>query len=210
MIATWSANQWFLSTDVYKKISEAKILNRLYGSSWPTHLEPCLVALIQNQTIASVARVCSKTGISDGPPRLGWLKIKPPERVLLVPVIVRIKTKRVCLQRRRQLRSDDNDKGHSALHGQSGVETSGHIQVVLRDRRRVLSVRRANVLHEIRIVDIRRIHGEKPITGQVAVSTRCTMRYGRHFSNSVGEKVIFWGGNGHRRGVASRNTYQSI
>lgn len=71
----------------------------------------------------------------------------------------------VFLQRRRQLRGDDHDKSHTALHRQSDVETTSHLQIVLWNRRWILSVWRANVLHEIRIVDVRRIHGEKPLTG---------------------------------------------
>lgn len=68
----------------------------------------------------------------------------------------------VCLQRGRQLRGDYHDQSHTALHGQGGVETAGHIQIVLRDQRRVFPVRRADVFDEVRLVDLRRIHGERP------------------------------------------------
>lgn len=40
------------------------------------------------------------------------------------------------------------------------MEATGHIQVLLRDRRRILSVRRANVRHEVRLVDLRRLPGK--------------------------------------------------
>lgn len=66
------------------------------------------------------------------------------------------------MQRRWQLRGDDNDESDTALHGKSRVETAGHLQILLRDKRRVLPVRRADVFHEVWILDVRRIHGEKP------------------------------------------------
>lgn len=42
------------------------------------------------------------------------------------------------------------------------MEATGHIQILLRDRRRILSVRRANVRHEVWLVDLRRLPGNKP------------------------------------------------
>lgn len=81
--------------------------------------------------------------------------------------IVRNKQKRIiiitqyCLQRRWQLRGDDNDESNTALHWESRVETAGHLQILLRNKRRVLPIRRADVFHEVWIVDVRWIHGEK-------------------------------------------------
>ena len=39
------------------------------------------------------------------------------------------------------------------------MEATGHIQVFLRDRRRILPVRRADVRHEVRLVDLRWLPG---------------------------------------------------
>lgn len=85
-------------------------------------------------------------------------------------------TMQYYLQRRRQLRGDDNDKSNIALHWESRVETTGHLQILLRNKRRVLPVRRANVFHEVWIVDVRWIHGEKPrlrTGGVMCVSEIC-------------------------------------
>ena len=41
-----------------------------------------------------------------------------------------------------------------------GVEAAGHLQVLVRDRRRVLPLRRADVRHEVRQLDLRRIPGK--------------------------------------------------
>lgn len=79
-------------------------------------------------------------------------------------------TKNDCLQCRWKLRGDNNDKGHTTLYGKGGVETSSYLQIVLRNQRGVLSFRRANMFHEIRIVDVRRIHGEKPLANNAAFS----------------------------------------
>lgn len=62
-------------------------------------------------------------------------------------------------QRRRELRGDDNDQSYSSSYRESCVETSGHLQIVLRNRRRIFPFRRTDLLHEIRIVDVRRLHG---------------------------------------------------
>lgn len=50
-------------------------------------------------------------------------------------------------------------QSHSQLHGKSGVETTRYLQIVLRDRRWIFSVRRTNLRDEIRFVDLRRISG---------------------------------------------------
>lgn len=63
-------------------------------------------------------------------------------------------------QRRWQLWSDNNDKSNSSSHGQSGVETARHLQILLRNWCRVLSLRRADMFHEVRILDLRWLHGE--------------------------------------------------
>lgn len=101
------------------------------------------------------------------------------------------------MQRRRQLRSDDNDESDTALHRESRVETAGHLQILLRDKRRVLPVRRADLFHEVWILDLRRIHGEKPPGGVSEMS-------GFPFFG----KIIFrGGGDGHRQ---SSHTSRSI
>jgi hypothetical protein len=68
---------------------------------------------------------------------------------------------RVCrvFQCRWQLRGDHHDKGDSPSHRQSGLETSGHLQVFLWNRCRVLPIRRANLLHEVRFLDVRWLPG---------------------------------------------------
>lgn len=63
-------------------------------------------------------------------------------------------------QRRRQLRGDHHDEGDPTTRRDSHVEAAGHLQVLLRDRRRVFPVRRADLLHEIRILDVRRQYGK--------------------------------------------------
>lgn len=47
---------------------------------------------------------------------------------------------RVVQQRRRELRSHYNDKGHPPPRRPSGVEAAGDLQELVHDRRRVLSV----------------------------------------------------------------------
>ncbi|GFR19846.1 NAChRalpha1 [Trichonephila clavata] len=59
----------------------------------------------------------------------------------------------------RELRSDHHDEGHPALRRESDLEASRHLQELLRDRRRVLPLRRTDLPHEVRILDLRRIHG---------------------------------------------------
>lgn len=68
-------------------------------------------------------------------------------------------TSSIHFQRRWQLRSDNNDQSDSSSYGQSRLETARHLQILLWNRRRVLSLRWADVLHEVRFVDIRRLHG---------------------------------------------------
>lgn len=65
-----------------------------------------------------------------------------------------------CLQRRWELRSDHHDEGDFASRRKSCLEAASHLQIVLRDRCGVLSLRRANVFYEVRLVDLRRILGE--------------------------------------------------
>jgi len=45
------------------------------------------------------------------------------------------------LQRRWQLRGDDNDESNTALHRESRVETAGHLQILLRNKCRIFPVR---------------------------------------------------------------------
>jgi len=101
------------------------------------------------------------------------------------------------LQRRWQLRGDDYDESDTALHGKSRVETAGHLQILLRDKRRVLPVRRADVFHEVWILDLRRIHGEKPrsrpggvmCVSEISVFSLSVSRWKGNFPR---------GGEGHR------------
>lgn len=41
------------------------------------------------------------------------------------------------------------------------METPSHLQIILRNRRRIFPIRRANVRNEIWIVDVRRIPGKR-------------------------------------------------
>jgi len=66
------------------------------------------------------------------------------------------------LQRRRKLRGDDYDESNTALHRKSRVEATGYLQIILRNKRRILPVRRADLFDEVWVLDVRRIHGEKP------------------------------------------------
>ncbi len=65
------------------------------------------------------------------------------------------------LQRRRQLRGDASDEGHPDGVGKGGVEAAGDLPLVVRDGRRVLPVRRADLRHEVRKLDLRRVSGEE-------------------------------------------------
>lgn len=66
---------------------------------------------------------------------------------------------RVTFQRRRKLRSNPDDESDTQIHRRSHVVTAGHLQVLLRDQRFVLSVRRAKLLHDVRLVDVQRTSG---------------------------------------------------
>ena len=68
-------------------------------------------------------------------------------------------------QRRRQLRGDLVDQGHPVQHRARGVETSGHLPLVLRDGRRVLPLRWADLRHEVWKLDLRWIPSKFPISG---------------------------------------------
>ena len=63
------------------------------------------------------------------------------------------------LQRRRQFRGDPGDEGDADVVGEGGVEAAGDLPLELRDGRRVLSLRRADLRHEVRQLDLRRIPG---------------------------------------------------
>ena len=64
-------------------------------------------------------------------------------------------------QRGWQLRGDPGHQGHAALHGGRGLEAAGHLPLLLRDGRRVLPLRRADLRHEVRQLDLRRLPGEE-------------------------------------------------
>ena len=65
----------------------------------------------------------------------------------------------VLLQRGWQLRGDHNDQGDIASHGKGDVEATRHLQIILRNWRGVFSIRPTDVFHEVRIVDLRWLHG---------------------------------------------------
>lgn len=52
------------------------------------------------------------------------------------------------------------DKGDIKLHRSSRMETARYLQVFLRNWRRIFSIRRANLCHEIRFVDLRWLPGK--------------------------------------------------
>ena len=62
-------------------------------------------------------------------------------------------------QRGWQLRGDPGHQGHAALHGGRGLEAAGHLPLLLRDGRRVLPLRRADLCDEVRELDLRWISG---------------------------------------------------
>ena len=64
-------------------------------------------------------------------------------------------------QRWRQLRGDAGDQGHAVPHRAGGVEAAGHLPLLLRDGRGVLPLRRADLRHEVRQLDLRRLPGEE-------------------------------------------------
>ncbi len=63
-------------------------------------------------------------------------------------------------QRGRQLRGDPGDEGDPDGLRQGGVAPAGHLPLLLRDGRGVLPLRRADLRHEVRQLDLRRIPGE--------------------------------------------------
>ena len=46
------------------------------------------------------------------------------------------------------------------MYTQGGVAAAGHLPLLLRDGRRVLPLRRADLRHEVRQLDLRRLPGE--------------------------------------------------
>lgn len=62
-------------------------------------------------------------------------------------------------QRRWKLRSNPDDESNTEIHRRSHVVATGHLQVILRDQRFVFSVRRAELLHDVRVVDVQRTSG---------------------------------------------------
>lgn len=59
----------------------------------------------------------------------------------------------------RWVRGDNNDKSRLTLHGQGALEPARYFQVVLWDRRPLLSVRPADVFHEVWLLELRRWSG---------------------------------------------------
>lgn len=59
----------------------------------------------------------------------------------------------------RKLRGYAGHENHAGLHGARRVAAAGDLQEQLRDRRRVLSVRRADLCDEVRQLDVRRVPG---------------------------------------------------
>jgi len=64
------------------------------------------------------------------------------------------------LQRRRGVRGHHDDKGCASLQREGCLDSASDLQVIMRDRRQVLSVRPTDVLYEVRIMDIRWISGK--------------------------------------------------
>ncbi|GBM34796.1 hypothetical protein AVEN_7845-1 [Araneus ventricosus] len=73
---------------------------------------------------------------------------------------------RCLFQCGRELRGDSGDESSTGQQGDNPVETSGYLQELLRDRRRILSIRRADLSHEIRLVDLRRVQGRSAAQGR--------------------------------------------
>ena len=69
----------------------------------------------------------------------------------------------LLFQRRRQLRGDPGDQGDVDVLGEGGVEAAGDLPLELRDGRRVFSLRRADVRHEVRELDLRRLPGNSTV-----------------------------------------------
>lgn len=64
-------------------------------------------------------------------------------------------------QRGRGVRSHHDDQSYPTLHGEGTMDTSSYLQILVRDRRSIFSVRSTNLLHEVRFVDLRRYSGKK-------------------------------------------------
>lgn len=73
-------------------------------------------------------------------------------------------------QRGRGVRSYHDDQSHPALHGQGIVDASGYLQILVRDRRSIFSLRSTNLLHEVRFLDVRRYSGKKNYYSKRSVS----------------------------------------
>ena len=67
-------------------------------------------------------------------------------------------------QRWRQLRGDAGHQGHPDGLREGGVEASGDLSLVVRDGRRVLPLRRADLRHEVWQLDLWRVSGKFPIS----------------------------------------------
>ena len=67
----------------------------------------------------------------------------------------------MCFQCRWRLHRDDDDESHLAPRREGRLEPAGHLQVLVRDRRRVLSLRPADLLPQVRKLDRRRVSGRK-------------------------------------------------
>lgn len=76
-------------------------------------------------------------------------------------------------QCRRKLRSNPDDKSGAQVHGRSVVDAAGHLQVLLRNQRPILSVRRAKLLHDVRFVDLQRSPGNHHLQYILTAFTRC-------------------------------------
>ena len=68
-------------------------------------------------------------------------------------------------QRRWQFWSDPCHEGHPVVERPCRVEAPGHLQIFLRDRRRVFPLRRADLCHEIRVLDLWRVSGGFAVDG---------------------------------------------
>ena len=69
----------------------------------------------------------------------------------------------LLFQRRRQLRGDPGDQGDVDVLGEGGVEAAGDLPLELRDGRGVLSLRRADVRHEVWELDLRWVPGRSTL-----------------------------------------------
>lgn len=58
------------------------------------------------------------------------------------------------LQRGRGVRGDDDDEGGAAPYGQGALDSARHLQVLMRDRRAILPLRPADLLHEVWLLEL--------------------------------------------------------